>query len=258
MINNRINIIKVGGAVVEDKERLNTLLSSFTQLEGKKILVHGGGRAATRIAERLQIETKMVEGRRITDEAMLEVVTMVYGGLVSKNIVAELQARGINATGLAGCDMNIIESVKRPVKDVDYGFVGDVKQVNTAPLSMLIDNNIVPVIAPLTHDHQGTILNTNADTIAATVAKALAKNYDVTLTYCFEMPGVMKDPDDSTSVIPSINKSSYSKLKEQGIISGGMIPKLDNAFDALEQGVSRVIITSFADIAATNGTTITR
>ena len=262
----KLNVIKVGGAVVEDTASLALLLDQFASLEGVKVLVHGGGRRATKIAASLGLESKMVGGRRITDSDMLSVVTMVYGGLVNKTVVAKLQALGVNAIGLTGADMDIIRSHKRPLKKVklddgheemvDFGYVGDVEKADGQALKNLLANGIIPVIAPLTHDGNGTILNTNADTMASTVAKALAPFYEVTLTYCFEMPGVMRNPEDKDSVIQFIDAASYSKLKADGTISGGMIPKLDNAFEAISQGVSRVVITHFNDIVAKIGTTI--
>lgn len=250
----QINVIKVGGAVVEQPEYLDELLNQFAALPGHKVLVHGGGRSATRIASQLGIESKMVDGRRITDEAMLGVVTMVYGGLVNKNIVTGLQARQVNAMGLTGADMNLILSHKRPVKTVDYGWVGDVDRVDGALLSDLIHKGIVPVVAPLTHDGQGHMLNTNADTIAGEVACALVPFFDVTLTMAFEKCGVLLDPDDDDSVIPEISREMYARLKAEEVVSGGMIPKLDNAFGAIDRGVKKVIITSAADIAGNNGT----
>ena len=238
----KITVVKVGGKIVEDEQSLNQLLTDFNKIEGNKILVHGGGRSATKLAERLGVETKMVDGRRITDDAMLEVVTMVYGGLVNKRIVAALQARGVNALGMTGADMNILLSDKRPVKTVDYGWVGDVKQANGGALAKLINEGVVPVIAPLTHDGMGHILNTNADTMASSLAVALSKEYNTRLIYCFEKDGVLSDPDDNDSVIPLITKESYKQLLEEKKVVGGMIPKLDNAFAALENGVSEVII----------------
>ncbi len=239
----KITVVKVGGKIVEDEKSLNNLLADFNKIEGKKILVHGGGRSATKLAERLGVETKMVDGRRITDDAMLEVVTMVYGGLVNKRIVAALQARGINALGMTGADMNILLSDKRPVKAVDYGWVGDVKRADGGALAKLINENVVPVIAPLTHDGNGHILNTNADTMAGETAKALARYFDVTLVFCFEKEGVLKDENDDSSVIQSINRTLYATLKADGIVAGGMIPKLDNSFATLDAGVKEVIIT---------------
>ena len=252
----KITVIKVGGKIVEESESLGNLLDRFAAIEGRKLLIHGGGRSATRMAERLGIESRMVNGRRITDEATLQVVTMVYGGLVNKNIVAQLQARGINALGLTGADCNIIKAHKRPVKDVDYGFVGDVECADGAMLARLIEQGITPVVAPLTHDGNGNMLNTNADTMAAETAKAVAAHYDVTLMYCFEFPGVMRDPEDETSLIATITHESYKTLLADGIVSGGMIPKIDNAFNAIENGVKEVVITRADAIDGVSGTHI--
>lgn len=249
-------IVKVGGKIVEEPETLERLLTDFKAIPGNKLLVHGGGRSATALAARLGIESKMVEGRRITDEQMLDVVTMVYGGLVNKNIVAKLQARGINAVGLTGADCSVMLSDKRPVKDIDYGFVGDVKSVNAQLLSGLIEQGIVPVLAPLTHDGKGQLLNTNADTIAGEAAKAMASLYKVTLIYCFEKPGVLLKEDDDNSVIPYISYYDFPRLVEDGTISGGMIPKIQNAFNALQAGVSSVLITQAQSLDKLTGTTI--
>lgn len=251
-----LNIVKVGGSVVEDDSSLNSLLSAFCSIDGNKMLVTGGGRTATRIAAELGIESHMIDGRRITDEPMLKVVTMVYAGLVSKNIVAELQAKGINAIGLCGADLNIIRCVKRPAAKIDYGFVGDVKSVNTKELQVLIDAGAVPVLCPITHDGMGQLLNTNADTIASCLAASLASKYDVTLTYCFEKNGVLSDPDDDSSVIPEIRKEYYQELLEKEIVSGGMIPKLDNAFAAIDAGVNKVVITNAENLGTDSGTEI--
>ena len=250
-----INIIKVGGAVVEDPASLQVLLTQFSAVPGPKVLVHGGGRSATAMAARLGIETTMIGGRRVTDSAMLEVVTMVYGGLVNKHIVAQLQAAGITALGLTGADLDSIRSTRRPATPVDYGFVGDVQQVNGQALSQLIEAGFVPVMAPLTHDGRGQLLNTNADTIAGEVAKGLTPYYDVTLTYCFEKKGVLGNPDDDDSVIPIITPDTFRVLVADGTVSGGMLPKLQNAFSALDAGVGRVVITSAAYL--TGGTLIT-
>lgn len=247
-----INVIKVGGKIVEDS--LPAFLDSFASVKGKKVLVHGGGRTATALAARLGVETRMEGGRRITDKAMLDIVTMVYGGLVNKNIVAALQARGINAIGLTGADMDIILSEKRPVREIDYGFVGDVKAVKGDVLSTFAEKGAVPVLAPLTHDGKGQILNTNADTIASEAAKSLSGIYQVTLTYCFEMPGVLAVPGDVSSVIPVITPESFRKLTEEGTVSGGMIPKIENAIAALKAGVEKVVITESG--ALNGGTTI--
>ena len=261
-----LNIIKVGGGVVEDQASLASLLNQFASLEGRKVLVHGGGRLATAMAANLGIESRMVGGRRITDEEMLRVVTMVYGGLVNKNIVAGLQAKGVKAIGLTGADGDVIRSHKRPLKRVrmddgteqmvDFGFVGDVDKVDAQLLVQFIETGIVPVVAPLTHDGEGHILNTNADTIAASVACALAEHYDVTLTFCFEKPGVLRNADDDSSVIPVIAEAQARNLIAEGIIAGGMIPKIENAFGAIHQGVRQVIITHSDNIDGSRGTLI--
>ena len=249
----KLTLVKVGGAIVENADSLSSLLDKFASIEGHKVLVHGGGRSATRIAERLGLPQQMVAGRRVTDADTLRVVTMVYAGLVNKNIVAQLQARGINALGLTGADMNVISSHRRPPKQVrmddgstqtvDYGFVGDIDQVNADLLADLIAKGVVPVMCPIGHDTQGNLLNTNADTIAAEVAKALARNFEVTLVYCFEKRGVLRDADDDDSVISCITQAEFPVLVEQGIVSGGMLPKLENAFDAIRAGVHEVVIT---------------
>ncbi len=244
-----LTIIKVGGKIVENPESLNSLLKDFAAVEGKKLLVHGGGRSATQMAARLGVETKMVDGRRITDEAMLEVVTMVYGGLVNKRIVAGLQALGVNAVGLTGADMNIVLSDKRKVSAVDYGWVGDVKRVNAEAVATLIESGCCPVVAPLTHDGCGHMLNTNADTMAGEMAKAMAAHYDVTLMFCFEKPGVLADENDDSSLIPTITPAVLDDLKRRGVVSGGMIPKLDNAIACVSAGVESVVITQADRIA---------
>ena len=253
----KLTIVKVGGAVVEDESQLSQLLANFSAIPGKKLLVHGGGRRATKVASELGIESKMINGRRITDAKMLEVVTMVYGGLVNKNLVARLQAHGVNALGLTGADIDVIRSHKRPVKDgIDYGFVGDVDRANGEMLNTLIQAGIIPVIAPLTHDGQGNILNTNAGTMASETAKALASYFDVTLIFAFEKAGVLQDPDDDNGVIPVINRDLYNQYVEKGIISGGMMPKIENALAAIEAGVKRVIITLSTAINGNSGTVI--
>lgn len=250
----KLTIIKVGGKVVEEPESLDALLKQFNRVSGNKILVHGGGRTATEIAGRLGIETKMVDGRRITDTAMLEVVTMVYGGLVNKRIVAQLQAQNCNAIGLTGADLDLIRAKKRPVKDIDYGFVGDVDEVNSSELRLLINENIIPVIAPLTHDGNGNLLNTNADTIASELATELAGHFSVYLFYCFEKRGVLTNPDDESSVIYDLDISLFNKYKNEGVISEGMIPKLENGFNAKLKGVKEVLITNAENIATGRGT----
>ena len=252
----KITVIKVGGKIVEEEDSLQALLRNFAQVEGHKVLVHGGGRSATKVASQLGIESKMVNGRRITDKETLQVVTMVYGGLVNKNIVAALQALNINAMGLTGADMNLIRSEKRPVKDIDYGYVGDVKEVNAGLLASLIKQGVVPVLAPLTHDKAGSMLNTNADTIAAETAKALATHFETTLIYCFEKKGVLMDENDDDSVISEINPKTFESLVQQGVVQGGMIPKLENAFDAIRSGVQKIVITEASAIHKHEGTHI--
>ena len=253
----KLTVVKVGGAVVEDEAQLTQLLKDFNAIEGKKVLIHGGGRRATQVAASLGIESKMVGGRRITDADMLSVVTMVYGGLVNKNLVARLQANGVNALGLTGADVDVIRSHKRPIKDgVDFGFVGDVDRADGQMLSHLIQAGITPVMAPLTHDGQGHILNTNADTIASETAKALAPYYDVTLIYSFEKKGVLRNPDDDNSVIPTITHADFEQYKADGTISGGMLPKIENALSAVDAGVSKVIITLATAIDGESGTKI--
>ncbi len=253
----KLTLIKVGGAIVEDEVQLNSLLHHFTAIEGRKVLVHGGGRRATQVASQLGIESKMVNGRRITDADMLQVVTMVYGGLVNKNLVARLQAQGVNALGLTGADMDVLRSHRRPVKNgVDYGFVGDVDKADGARLQQLIEQGITPIMAPLTHDGAGNILNTNADTIAGETAKALAPYYDVTLIFCFEKAGVLADANDDSSVIPVINHEDFKRYVADGTISGGMIPKIENALGAVDAGVAQVIITLADAIDGKHGTII--
>ncbi len=244
----KLTLIKVGGKIVEEPDTLQSLLKTFAQIPGHKVLVHGGGRSATKVAAQLGLESVMVNGRRVTDAETLKVVTMVYGGLVSKNIVAGLQSLSVNALGMTGADMDIIRSEKRPVKEVDYGFVGDVKKVRGDMLATLIRTGVVPVLAPLTHDGKGSmLLNTNADTMAGEAAKALAAPcYDVSLwSICFEKRGVLRDEKDDESVIPVINRVFFSSnnIGQEGIVQGGMIPKLENAFEAIRHGVCEVIIT---------------
>lgn len=253
----KLTIVKVGGAVVEDETKLTQLLKDFSAISGRKVLIHGGGRRATQVAASLGIESKMVGGRRITDADMLSVVTMVYGGLVNKNLVARLQANGVNALGLTGADIDVIRSHKRPLKDgIDFGFVGDVDKADGQMLSRLIEAGITPVMAPLTHDGQGNILNTNADTIASETAKALAPFYDVTLIYSFEKKGVLSNSDDDNSVIPTITRADFERYKADGTISGGMLPKIENALSAIDKGVNRVIITLATAIDGNSGTII--
>lgn len=256
----KLTIIKVGGKIVEQPESLLHLLASFRQLEGKKILVHGGGRSATAMATQMGVKTTMIDGRRVTDEQMLRIVTMVYAGQVNKSIVASLQALGINALGLTGADADIIRSHKRrPTPQADFGWVGDVDRVSAQPLQMLLDAGITPVIAPLTHDGQGHMLNTNADTMAQAVATGLAPHFDVELIYTFEKPGVMKaDTDNPDDVISHITPEKFRTLRDDGTVSGGMIPKIENAIEALRQGVGQVTITQADNLhKAGAGTRIT-
>jgi acetylglutamate kinase len=238
----KLNIIKIGGNVIDNPQALSRFLDAFASLEGSKILIHGGGKIATKIAVKLDVATQMVEGRRITDLPMLEVVTMVYGGLVNKQIVAQLQARQCNAIGLTGADAGVILAHKRPIKEIDYGFVGDIEKVDNQIITTFIESNLTPIFAPLTFDKEGNMLNTNADTQASAVAVAMSQNYAVNLIYCFEKKGVLSNPDDDDSVISDLNFEKYTHYKSEGIINAGMIPKLDNAFAALEKGVSKVII----------------
>ena len=262
----KITVVKVGGAVVEDEAQLSQLLKDFSAISGKKVLVHGGGRRATKVAASLGIESVMIGGRRVTDKQMLEVVTMVYGGLVNKNLVALLQANGVNAIGLTGADMNVIRSHKRPLKKmnidgeerlVDFGYVGDVDCADGNALKSLVDAGFTPIMAPLTHDGEGNILNTNADTIASETAKALASvGYDVTLIYSFEKKGVLSNPDDDDSVIPVITHEDFTRYVADGTIGGGMIPKVENALAAVDAGVSKVIITLATAIDDNHGTVI--
>jgi acetylglutamate kinase len=238
----KLYIIKIGGNVIDNTAKLKLFLSNYASLQGKKILIHGGGKVATQLADKLGLEVQMHNGRRITDQAMLEVVQMVYAGLINKNIVAQLQAYQCNTIGLTGADLNVISANKRPVKEVDYGWVGDVKHVNQKALSDLLANNYMPVIAPLTHDGAGNMLNTNADTIASETAIAMSAVYETHLLYCFEKKGVLTDVNDENSVIPLLNEENYAIYLSQNVIFAGMIPKLDNAFAALRRGVKQVVI----------------
>lgn len=240
----KLKVIKIGGNVVDNPAKLKSFLEDFARLEGAKVLVHGGGKIATTISKALGIETQMIDGRRVTDAETIRVVTMVYAGLVNKSIVAGLQALGCNAWGLCGADGNLILSKRRSPVPVDYGFVGDpiTEKFGTRTAETLIGNGYVPVVAPITHDGTGDLLNTNADTVAQSVAVGLAKSYEVELIYCFEKKGVLSDVNDENSVIPVIDRDRYGKLKEQGVIFEGMLPKLDNAFKAIANGVGSVVI----------------
>tara|TARA_R110000796_G_scaffold252584_1_gene388157 strand:+ start:22282 stop:23067 length:786 start_codon:yes stop_codon:yes gene_type:complete len=247
----KLTIVKVGGKVIDETSALDAFLKSFSTLEGEKILIHGGGKIASDFGKKLGVEPKMVEGRRITDAETIDLVTMVYGGLVSKRIVSKLQALKVNAIGLTGADANVIPATKRPVGAIDYGFVGDVKpeNINTEILKKLIDSGLIPVLAPLTHDGEGHMLNTNADTIAASVAAALAQQFEVKLIYCFEQPGVLSDFENKL-VIPEINRAEVAGLKESGVINEGMLPKMDCALLALTHGAKSVRIGSFENLQA--------
>jgi acetylglutamate kinase len=243
-------IIKVGGNVIDNPALLQSFLGKFAAISAKKILIHGGGKVATRIGDKLGIESKYVDGRRITDADTIDVVTMVYGGLVNKQLVAQLQANSCNAIGLTGADANIIPATKRPVKEIDYGFVGDINTdaLHVEPLISLLEVGVTPVFAPLTHDGKGQILNTNADTIASSLAIALSKKYNVRLIYCFEKKGVLSDPNDDNAVINLINKEIQQQLTEQGVLTAGILPKLANAFGAIENGVKEVLIGHAEDV----------
>ena len=240
MSKEKLSIIKIGGNIIEDDTSLNAFLKLFSTVEGKKILVHGGGKSATAMASKVGIESKMVNGRRITDKETLEVITMVYGGLVNKNMVAKLQALQIDAIGLTGADINSIKSNKRQVTNIDYGFVGDVKEVASNSIDRLIKANFTPVFCAITHDGNGQLLNTNADTIASKVAIGMSKKYETTIYYCFELNGVLRNINDQNSVVKYLNINTYNKLLKDGNIADGMLPKLENCFDALKNGVSKV------------------
>ncbi len=238
----KLRIVKIGGNVINNRKQLQSFLKDFSDMDSLKILVHGGGKRATELAASLGLQTKMVGGRRVTDEANLEIVTMVYAGLLNKNIVAQLQASNCNAIGLTGADANTIMAHKRIVKDIDYGFAGDVDSIQNEPIKLFLNNGIVPVFSAITHDKKGQLLNTNADTIASELAKGLSGNFEVELIYCFEKKGVLMDIDDNDSVITDIDKKKYEQLKADQIIAEGMLPKLENCFESLENGVKKVII----------------
>jgi acetylglutamate kinase len=244
----KLYVIKIGGKVIDDQVLLNKFLEDFAVLPGKKVLVHGGGKSASAMGEKLGIAPQMINGRRVTDKDTLEVVLMVYGGLVNKKIVASLQAHQINALGLTGADLNIITSKKRNPQPIDFGFVGDVTHVNGEVLADLIAKGITPVLAPLTHDKQGNMLNTNADTIASMTAIGLSAHFNTELVYCFEKNGVLRDASDDDSVIPNISHADFQNLLQEGVITEGMIPKLENAFNSIKQGVNKVAICNFSAV----------
>ncbi|KFF17113.1 acetylglutamate kinase [Flavobacterium hydatis] len=238
----KVSLIKIGGNIIDNPSELEKFLTDFSKIEGHKVLIHGGGKSATKMAESIGLVPQMIDGRRITDAAMLDVVVMIYAGQINKNIVAQLQAKNNNAIGFSGADGNLIQSTKRNHPTIDYGFVGDVKQVNTSLLATLLENNIVPVFCAITHDKNGQLLNTNADTIASELAISLSQDFDVTLTYCFEKQGVLSDSEEDDSVITEINAELYEKLKAEKVIHSGMIPKLDNCFNSLSKGVQTIKI----------------
>lgn len=256
----KISIIKIGGNIIDNEVNLASFLSAYAAVEGKKILIHGGGKLATKMAADLDIPQQMVDGRRITDAATLKIVTMVYAGYINKNIVAALQSKNVNALGLCGADANIVPAHKRINATTDYGFVGDIDAVDTEKITAFLQAGLSLVVAPITHDGAGQLLNTNADTMAQAIATALSSKYEVSLVYSFERKGVLSSIADANSVIPIINPQNYAALKESGQVNEGMIPKLDNAFEALHKGVSRVIIGDALDLVAllngSGGTTI--
>lgn len=255
----KLSVIKIGGNVIENKEALSEFLQAFSKIEGLKIVVHGGGKLATALGKKLGIESQLVNGRRITDAKSLELITMVYGGLANKNIVAELQSLGCNAIGLSGADANLIQANKRPVSEVDFGYVGDITTVNSEALTTMLENQWVPVFCAISHDKKGQLLNTNADTIASEIAIGMSALYETTLYYCFEKKGVLLDVANEDSVVTSINTSTYQDLLAKNIIADGMLPKLENCFNALHKKVAKVCIgdVSMLDKASTLFTTIT-
>ncbi|MGJ8715136.1 acetylglutamate kinase [Maribacter sp. Hel_I_7] len=238
----KLSVVKIGGNVIEDEKALDNFLSAFSRLEGLKILVHGGGKLATQLATKLGIESKMIDGRRITDAETVDIITMVYGGLANKKIVAQLQSKNINAIGLSGADGNSIQAHKRPVKQIDYGFVGDIDGVNSELLKNLLSINLTPIFCALSHDGAGQLLNTNADTIASEIAIGMASVFETTLYYCFEKKGVLIDITDENSVVKNIDTSKYKELLSKGVIADGMLPKLHNCFHALDNNVEKVCL----------------
>ncbi len=254
-----LTIVKIGGNIINDEAALSQVLMHLSRIKSAKILIHGGGKLATELAERLEMPQTLIEGRRVTDEGTLRIAVMVYAGIINKSIVAGLQGQGLNSIGLTGADLDLIRAKKRNPEPIDYGFAGDITKVNAMALRALLDSGATPVIAPLTHDGDGQLLNTNADTIANEVAKALSPHYEVTLIYSFELDGVLRDPSSPASVIPTISRQEFLNLKTNRIISGGMIPKLENAFRAIDSGVATVIIGNAKALPALlNGTAGTR
>ena len=242
MAKQSLSIIKIGGNIINNSELLSSFLKDFSELEGLKILVHGGGKKATALANSIGLEPKILHGRRITDKANLEIVTMVYAGLLNKNITAALQQNNCNALGLSGADANCILAHKRIVKDVDYGFAGDIDTVHSNNINVFLQNGMTPIFCAITHDKNGQLLNTNADTIASEISIAMANQYNISLIYTFEMNGVLRSIEDKNSVIENIDSKKYETLKLEGIITDGMLPKMENCFNALEKGVEKVVI----------------
>ncbi len=255
-LNHSLSVVKIGGNIVDNPEALTGFLNDFHRLKGRKLLVHGGGVMASKMAERLGIKTKMVEGRRVTDAETLQLVTMVYAGWINKSIVAALQKTGCNAIGLSGVDANCIPSERRNPEPIDFGFVGDpvTRKMDGKLLSTFIENDVIPVFCAITHDGNGSLLNTNADTVASSLAVALSKHYRTTLYYCFEKEGVLRDIHDKNSLIPLISREAFIQLKGQGVIADGMIPKLDNSFSAIQEGVSEVVILDAKNLLKKTGT----
>ena len=239
---NKLSVVKIGGNVIEDEKALAIFLTAFAKLDGLKILVHGGGKLATQLATKLGVESKMIDGRRITDAETVDIITMVYGGLANKKIVAQLQAKNINAIGLSGADGDSIQAHKRPVKEIDYGFVGDIDGINSELISNLLSIKLTPIFCALSHDGAGQLLNTNADTIASEIAIGMASTYETTLYYCFEKKGVLMDINDDNSVVKNINTTTYKELLSAGVIADGMLPKLHNCFHALNNTVKKVCL----------------
>ncbi len=260
--NEKLFVIKIGGNVIDDADQLNSFLTAFSNVSDKKILVHGGGKIATSIGNQLNIQSNYIDGRRITDDNTIDLVTMVYGGLVNKKIVAQLQAKHCNALGVTGADANLLPAKKRPVKEIDYGWVGDLRDedIDAKNWKLFLENGLTPVVAALTHDGNGHVLNTNADTIASVIAVNLSSYYDVKLVFCFEKNGVLLDVEDENSVIHKINKENYLTLKKSNKLFAGILPKIDNAFDAINKGVNEVIIGNSSHLSSlikgTGGTKI--
>lgn len=256
---NKVFVIKIGGNVIDDASALERFLADFAKIETAKVLVHGGGKIATRIGDQLGIESKYIDGRRITDDATIDLVTMVYGGLVNKKIVAALQSIGCNAIGITGADGNLVPAVKRPVHTIDYGWAGDIvaAALPATRWQLLLNNGFIPILAPLTHDGKGHILNTNADTMASMLAVSLSAFFDVRLIYCFEKKGILTDVADEYSVITQMNKNNYQQLKAAGKLFAGILPKLDNAFTAIDEGVKEVLIGHADDLFQNTGVTTT-